>query len=253
MTAGYYIGKVPVTVGQFKRFVTDTHYRTDAEIYNHGSDIGKAHLTDKPGISWQRPGFSQTKDHPVVNVSWRDVQAFTLWGVDTNPMHDPPPRPKRNGNSPHAGRMRRSIRGARLVRWLALQPRRRFDAQALGTSHRSSPISAHDTDGHVFTSPVGAFDNASWCGALDMAGNVAQICTDYYVGKRVSNTAAGRCRSDGPPDPATATRFARGRFVDAPRDLRSARRLELKERNWFLRVGFRIAFTPKRIQLFPEP
>src|SRR5262249_10455549 len=29
--------------------------------------------------SWRNPGFAQTDEHPVVNVSWNDAQAFCDW------------------------------------------------------------------------------------------------------------------------------------------------------------------------------
>ena len=57
------------------------------------------------------------------------------------------------------------------------------------------------TDGYSYTSPTGSFPaGASWCGALDMAGNVWEWCNDRYDVYDVkeikdpigSTTAAGR-------------------------------------------------------------
>ena len=55
----YYISKYPVTVGQFKKFITATKH--DA------------------GNEWKEPGFIQTANHPVVCVSWNDAAAFCKW------------------------------------------------------------------------------------------------------------------------------------------------------------------------------
>lgn len=33
--------------------------------------------------SWANPGFTQTDEHPVVNVTWNDAQALTKWVTKT--------------------------------------------------------------------------------------------------------------------------------------------------------------------------
>ena len=53
------VGKYAVTCGQFEAFIDDTRYDTSYD--------------------WKYPGFSQTDEHPVVCVSWDDVQEYIVW------------------------------------------------------------------------------------------------------------------------------------------------------------------------------
>ena len=78
------MGKYEVTVGQFRRFVEATDYRTDAERNADGNEGCYAYTADEGwdwtwGRSWRNPGYSVGDDHPVVCVSWNDVQAFIAW------------------------------------------------------------------------------------------------------------------------------------------------------------------------------
>ncbi|MHC4406198.1 MAG: protein kinase domain-containing protein, partial [Planctomycetota bacterium] len=67
-----------VTRGQFRQFVEETGYKTEAERDGkggHGYIDGK--WVQDPRFLWSAdPGFPQTDDHPVVNVSWNDAMAF---------------------------------------------------------------------------------------------------------------------------------------------------------------------------------
>jgi formylglycine-generating enzyme required for sulfatase activity len=55
------LGRFPVTVGQWRRFVKDTGWESQSD-------------TD-----WRAPGFAQTDEHPVVGVSWMDAQLYLRW------------------------------------------------------------------------------------------------------------------------------------------------------------------------------
>ena len=52
------IGKYEVTVEQFEEFVNETKH---------------------PDNKWRNPGFNQSTNHPVVNVSREDAKAYTEW------------------------------------------------------------------------------------------------------------------------------------------------------------------------------
>ncbi|MBF0398698.1 MAG: formylglycine-generating enzyme family protein, partial [Desulfobacterales bacterium] len=79
ISKGFYMQTTEVTVGQWKDFVDDTGYKTEAETGDGtyvwtGSDWEK----DKK-YNWKSPGFSQDNSHPVTCVSWNDVKKFISW------------------------------------------------------------------------------------------------------------------------------------------------------------------------------
>jgi tetratricopeptide (TPR) repeat protein len=76
ITRPFYLGVTEVTRGQFRRFVDDAGYRTEAEKDGIG---GFGLWVYDPKYNWQNLGFDQTDEHPVVNVSWNDAVAFAAW------------------------------------------------------------------------------------------------------------------------------------------------------------------------------
>ncbi len=72
------IGKYEVTVGDFRKFVNATGYKTEAEkddgCYVYGDSWGK-----KKDANWRNPYFPQKDNQPVVCASWNDANAYTKW------------------------------------------------------------------------------------------------------------------------------------------------------------------------------
>ncbi len=177
----FYLGQHEVTVGQFRKFVTDDGYQTEAEADGKGGfgfDETKGNFVQDPKYTWKNPGFAQTDEHPVVNVSWNDTQKFCAWlsrqegktyrlpteaeweyackaGTNTLWSHgDDPEGVARVGNT--------------------------ADATAKEKINFKNAISARD--GYVFTAPVGKFP-ANAFGLYDMHGNVFEWCDDVYDAK----------------------------------------------------------------------
>ncbi len=76
---GFAIGQTQITVGDFKHFVKESNYVTEAE-----SDNGCAAFVDgqpkyNSVLNWRNPGFGQTDEHPVVCISEKDSNAYLTW------------------------------------------------------------------------------------------------------------------------------------------------------------------------------
>ena len=76
---GLWMGKFEVTRGQFREFVRQTGYRSEAETGGGAFIWTGSKWEKKAGYYWDKVGFDQDDSHPVVTVSWNDAQAFVKW------------------------------------------------------------------------------------------------------------------------------------------------------------------------------
>ncbi|MCI0554543.1 MAG: formylglycine-generating enzyme family protein, partial [Anaerolineae bacterium] len=75
----FYMGKYEVTVGDFRKFVNATGYRTEAEQGDGAYVWTGSSWEKKSDANWKNPYFAQSDDHPVVCVSWNDAVAYCNW------------------------------------------------------------------------------------------------------------------------------------------------------------------------------
>jgi formylglycine-generating enzyme required for sulfatase activity len=73
------IGRNPVTVGEFRRFVEATDYKTEAEQEGGAYVYDGIDWEQKSDVNWRNPFFPQDEDHPVVCISWNDAIAYCEW------------------------------------------------------------------------------------------------------------------------------------------------------------------------------
>jgi formylglycine-generating enzyme required for sulfatase activity len=199
ITQPFYLGKYTVTVGQFKTFVQDVGYRTDAEKDGRGGwgfneDTGK--FEQKPAYTWRNPGFTQGPDYPVVNVSWNDAVAFCKW------------LSKREGRTfqlPTEAQWEYACRGKSTRIYVTgddVEALKGFANVADASFKRKFPSgkAAEFDDGNVFTAPVGSFRSNDF-GLCDMIGNVWQCCLDgprQYESESVKDPIGPKNGGGGP-------------------------------------------------------
>ncbi|MEN8219063.1 MAG: bifunctional serine/threonine-protein kinase/formylglycine-generating enzyme family protein [Pseudomonadota bacterium] len=75
---GFAMERYEVTVGEFRRFVNATGYKTTAEKKNSCYSYSQGWKYVE-GANWRSPGFSQADTEPVVCVSWHDATAYAKW------------------------------------------------------------------------------------------------------------------------------------------------------------------------------
>ncbi len=186
LTQDFYLAKLPVTRGEFKRFVEAENYKTTAE--KKGSAWTRTKDGDwkyVEGKSWRDPDFSQTDDHPVVCISYDDALAYLAW-LNKNAK----PSPELNGfkpiyRLPTEAEWEYACRAGTQTEffWGDEEKDGKGYLNAAGTEdapngrkwnyHFSFDV------GYSATSPVGVFKPNPW-GLYDMLGNVLEWTSDWY-------------------------------------------------------------------------
>ncbi len=170
ITKPFYMGTYHVTRGQFRQFVAETHYKTDAEKGERPLVLGwnpEKKEFDNNDYSWRNTGFQQTDEHPVVNVSWNDAGAFCQW------------LSKKEGKTyrlPTEAEWEYACRAGTTTRYYSGD-----DPETLAKVGNVADAAAKAqfpdwtwtikaNDGYVFTAPVGKFKPNAF-GLYDMHGN----------------------------------------------------------------------------------
>lgn len=160
----------PVTVAQFRAFVDEQRYVTEAERFGNAAvfDMRTAHWRLVADADWRHPlgpdGSPAEDDHPVTQVSWHDAMAYAAWAGRRLPSEVEWEHAARGGVNSRS----RYAWGDELV-----EGRYRANTWQGAFSNGSSE------DGYLLTSPVGTFGRTS-LGLTDMGGNVWEWVSDWY-------------------------------------------------------------------------
>jgi formylglycine-generating enzyme required for sulfatase activity len=241
----FYMGRYEVTVGQFKVFVRAAAYRTDAEKDGWAYAWKDGSLGKVDGASWQKPGFEQTEEHPVTEVSWNDCQEF-IKRLNVGAGLAPPSGGQGAQRAaplrfalPSEAQWEYACRAGSKGRffWGGDETKAGQYANVADKTAKAefSNWPVFDTeDGYVFTAPVGKFQ-PNGLGLYDMTGNVREWCEDAYGDYDKAPTDGTNAAND-------ASRVHRGgSWLSLPQNARSADRRRFPPDYRYCNAGFRVA------------
>lgn len=211
----FFLSKYEVTVGQFSKFIQETHYRTTAEGDSIGcTRVGKSEedrwVQDK-SLYWKSVGFSQSKSHPVVCVSWYDAQEYIKWLNRKN---------SDNYRLPTEEEWEYAARSGKPTSFYWGETASHENTNYLGVEGR---------DQWDFTAPIGQF-TASTFGLHDMIGNVWELTSSCW-----RNDYDSQCTDDN--------HIARrgGSWLDIDLNIRVSKRSPANKVDRSVYYGFRVA------------
>ena len=197
---GFYMDETEVTNAQFAEFVKATGYKTFAEVGMKQEDFPQARPQDlqgganvfkktsgkidpwvgspwrwwsfTPGATWKTPegpgsDIKDKMDHPVTCVNYDDALAYAKWAGKRLPTEAEWERAARAGKYGHTYNWGEGDTMKVDGKWMANVYQGEF------------PSSLEAEDGHILTAPVKSYPANAW-GLYDMAGNVWEICNDYF-------------------------------------------------------------------------
>jgi len=214
----FYLGRHPVTRGAFAAFARATGF------------------ADTP---WQKPGFAQTDQHPVVNVSHNAAVAYAAWlSRETGKDYRLPSEAEWE----YAARA-----GTTTARYWGdgRAEACRYANVADETLRKANKDKADAKryfacdDGFANTSPVGSFQPNGF-GLYDMLGNVWEWVADHWHDDYEAAPEDSLAWTTGD---SSLCVLRGGSWIDAPRDVRAGVRDRLSTRVRNDIVGFRLART----------
>jgi formylglycine-generating enzyme required for sulfatase activity len=260
---GFWMGRTEVSVGQFRRFIEESSYVSDAEKPGGETQVFdpqwdgyyreakvKHPWISLAGKSWRDPnfGFPVKDNHPVVCVSWNDGRAFGQWltkrereagrlpaGLEYRLPTEAEWEYGSRGGTPRAafwwGNVFEEGEGRLNISAIDFLPGRK----------KTWPLGkAPWSDGFAFVSPVDHFGEKgrNGFGLADTCGGVWEIVLDHFDPKGAHEEPYFVSKE---PRPVCKG----GNYFDVPGNARCAVRLGLRGPGYSdSRDGFRICLGP---------
>jgi sulfatase modifying factor 1 len=211
---GFWMDTELVTNAQFAAFIRETGYRTQAEIVPDAAQYpgaipemlvagsvvfrkpkGRVDLNNHynwwmwvAGANWRHPYGPGTRirgrdEHPVVHVSWQDVEAYAKWAEKDLPTE---------------AEWELAARGGLAEMEYAWGDEFTPGGKIMANTWQGEfPVENLCVDGYEGTSPVRAFPPNGY-GLYDMIGNVWEWTTDWYQPhQELSKSCCGAAKPNG--------------------------------------------------------
>ncbi|HEY8011970.1 MAG TPA: formylglycine-generating enzyme family protein [Rudaea sp.] len=239
ISVGFALGRDEVSVAEFRTFIDDANYQTDAEklgssiIYDEES----GRTLERHGITWRKDynGESAGDTLPVIHVSWNDAHAYAQW-LST--------RTGKHYRLPSEAEYEYALRAGSATRfwWGDGNPAKPLanltgDGDRSPTRHLWANSFPHYSDGYWGPAPIGKFP-ANPFGLRDIDGNVSDWVEDCWHDSYLRAPADSRAWVN----PGCERRVVRGAsWGSAPDQARSAFRGSLPADARNAQVGLRVA------------
>jgi len=226
---GFWIDETEVTSDQYAAFLNEKGNQTEEgvpwlELRSEPCRMEYCPIERVSDAYQSKSGFG---DHPVVMVTWYGAAAYCKWV---------------GGRLPTEAEWEYAARGPEgyIFPWGD-----ELDGARMNYCDASCDSDGGDEsfdDGHARTAPVGSYpEGASWCGLLDMVGNVAEWTVDLYTRDYYTVSSAENLAG---PSASHDLVIRGGGWDNIVYDGRAAGRGSLPPHFRFDNLGFRCAASP---------
>ncbi len=239
ISIGFALGRDEVSVAEFRTFIDDTDYQTDAERSGNSLiyDEDSGRTMERRGVNWRNDysGATAGDNLPVLHVSWNDANAYVQWLT------------KRTGKTyrlTSEAEYEYALRAGTAGRfwWGDGNPTKPLanltgDGDKSPSGRRWTNAFPHYSDGFWGPAPLGKFPPNPF-GLRDIDGNVSDWVADCWHDNYLRAPADSRAWVN----PGCERHVVRGAsWGSAPDQARSAARTNLPAQAHNAQVGIRVA------------
>jgi formylglycine-generating enzyme required for sulfatase activity len=226
LTKGFYMQTTEVTERQWRFFVRETGYRSEAET-SGGAYYWTGEKWEKnKNINWKNPGFTQGENDPVTCVSWNDAEEFIEWISKRDGQRYSLPTEAQWEYAARAGTTTPFAFGKCLS-----SDQANYDG--------NYPMSGCSKGNYrKETTPVASFPANEW-GLHDMNGNVWEWCSDWY-----GEYPSGEVTDPSGPNSGSERVLRGGSWYDDASNCRAPDRYRGRPSDLITFTGFRLVRLP---------